>query len=82
VVESLNELKERGSKEAMLYHLRKDEAVLVLPEASIPDKYHYILHEADFVAQFRHLGKESPGTPASYLEQRKNPPEPVKDHER
>jgi hypothetical protein len=82
VVESLNELKERGAKEATLHHLRKGEAVLELPEASIPDKYHYILHEADFVAQFRHVGEEAPGTPASFLEQRKNPPEPVKDHER
>jgi len=82
VVESLNELKERGAKEATLYHLRKDVALLVLPEVSIPDEYYYIQHEADFVAQFRHLGEESPGTPASFLEQRKNPPQPVKDHER
>jgi hypothetical protein len=82
VVQSLSELKERAAKEATLYHLRKDEAVLVLPEASIPNKYHYILHEAHFVAQFRHLGEELPGTLASFFEQRKNPPEPVKDHER
>ncbi len=49
---------------------------------SLNEKCHSIMDHADFIAQFNHQGKESSGTPASLLEQRKDPTQPVKDHER
>jgi hypothetical protein len=82
VITSLEALKERSAKEAALYYAGKDKAVLVLPGVSLNEKCHSIIDHADFIAQFNHLGKESSGTPASLLEQRKDLTQPVKDHER
>src|SRR6266700_1105364 len=82
VITSLEALKERSAKEATLYYAGKDNAVLVLLGVSLNEKCHSIMDHADFIAQFNHQGKESSGTPASLLEQRKDPTQPVKDHER
>jgi hypothetical protein len=54
----------------------------VLPGANLTEKHHAIMQKADLIARFDHLGKQQQGTPASLLQPRKNPPEPVKDHER
>jgi len=52
------------------------------PERNSSGKYSGILLRADFVARFEQLDTEQPGTPVSFFEQVKHPPEPVKDHER
>ncbi len=82
VLTSLNALRDRGEREAMLHFAGKGDAVLLFPGTNSSGKYSGILQRADFVARFEQLDKEQPGTPASFFEQRKHPPEPVKDHER
>jgi hypothetical protein len=81
-VSSLDVLKEHGSREGKLYFANLNEAVLVLPGANLTEKHHAIMQKADLIARFDHLGKQQQGTPASLLQPRKNPPEPVKDDER
>jgi hypothetical protein len=56
--------------------------VLVLPGVSLAEKYTGIVRKADFMARFEHLERKRQGTPASFFEPQKHPPEPVKDHER
>jgi hypothetical protein len=82
VLDSLNALKERGAKEATLYCADEKEALLLLPGVSLSEKYSDIRQRAGFVARFEHLGKELSGTPASFFQPLKHPPERVKDHER
>jgi hypothetical protein len=82
VLTSLNALRDRGEREATLHFARKGDAVLLFPGTNSPGKYSGILERADFVARFQQLDKEQPGTPASFFQQVKHPPEPVKDHER
>jgi len=82
VLQSLDVGTERGMKEATLYYVGKDQAVLVFPGANLTETHSNILHKADFIARFDHLGEDLSGTPASFLQQLKHPPKPVKDHER
>ena len=82
ILTSLDVLKDRGAKSARLHFAGKGDAVLVLPGATLGNKHHSIIQRANFAVEFEHLGKELAGTPASYFEPIKNPPEPVKDHER
>jgi len=82
ILTSLDVLKERGAKSARLHFADKGDAVLELPDGSLNDKHQSIMRRADFTVEFEHLGKELGGTPASYFEPIKHPPEPVKDHER
>lgn len=53
-----------------------------MPGADLKEKHRDIIKRADFIAEFRHVGKELSGTPASFIEPMKHPPEPSKDHER
>ena len=71
-----------GVKEAKLYFAGKNEGVLVMPGADLNEKHRNIIRRADFVAEFRHVGRELSETPASFIESMKHPPEPSKDHER
>jgi hypothetical protein len=82
ILTSLDILKDRGAKSARLHFAGKGDAVLELPGGNLDDKHHSIMQRADFTVEFEHLGKELAGTPASYFEPIKHPPEPVKDHER
>ncbi len=82
VLTSLNALRDRGEREATLHFAGKGDAVLLFPGTNSSGKYSGILQRADFVARFEELDKEQPGTPASFFEEVKHPPEPVKDHER
>jgi hypothetical protein len=67
---------------ATLYFAGKNDAVLLFPGANSSGKYSSLLKRADFVAQFEQVDTEQSGTPASFFEPLKHPPEPVKDHER
>jgi hypothetical protein len=71
-----------GVKEAKLYFAGQNDGVLVMPGANLNEKHKDIIKRADFIAEFRHVGKELLGTPASFIEPMKHPPEPSKDHER
>jgi hypothetical protein len=82
ILTSLDVLKDRGAKSARLHFAGKGDAVLELQGSSLDNKHHSIMRRADFTVEFEHLGKELTGTPASYFEPIKHPPEPVKDHER
>lgn len=82
VLDSLDALKERGAQGATLYYAGENEAVLVLPAVSLAEKYTDIMQKAGFTARFERLKEEREGTPASFFEPQKHPPEPVKDHER
>jgi hypothetical protein len=82
ILTSLEVLKDRGAKNARLYFAGKGDAVLELPDRDLNDKHHNIMRRADFTVEFEHLGKELAGTPATYFEPIKHPPEPVNDHER
>lgn len=82
VLTSLNVLRDRGERKATLHFAGKNDAVLLFPGTNSSGKYSGILERADFVAQFEQLDKEQSGTPASFFEPLKHPPEPVKDHER
>jgi hypothetical protein len=78
----LEVLKDRGAKSARLYFAGKGDAVLELPGGSLNDKHHSIMRRADFTVEFEHLRKELAGTPTTYFEPIKHPPEPVNDHDR
>jgi hypothetical protein len=82
VLTSLDVATERGMKEGTLYHAAKNQGVLVFPGASLAEKHSDIIHRANFIARFDHLGEDLSGTPASFLQPLKHPPKPVKDHER
>jgi len=82
VLTSLNVLRDRGERGATLHFADKNDAVLLLPGTNSTGKYSGILERADFVARFEQIDKEQVGTPASFFQPLKHPPEPVKDHER
>lgn len=71
-----------GAKEAKLYFAGKNDGVLVMPGADLNEKHRDIMRRADFIGAFRHVGRQLPETPASFIEPMKHPPEPSKDHER
>lgn len=82
LVQSLDELKKRKAQKATLYYASKSEAVLKLPDANIDEQCRDIIERSSFVAQFDSVGYDQPGTPATLMEPRKHPPQPVDDHER
>jgi hypothetical protein len=82
VVSSLEGLKELGAKEGTLYYAGEGKALLVRPGVTLDEKHYRIMEEANFIVRFEHQGKESSGTPAYFMERRKNITEPVRDHER
>ena len=82
ILTSLDVLKDHGAKSARLHFAGKGDAVLELPGGSLNNKHHRIMQRAEFTVEFEHVGKQLAGTPASYFEPIKHPPEPVKDHER
>jgi hypothetical protein len=53
-----------------------------MPGADLARNHRNIMERADFIAEFRHAGRDLPETPASFMEPVKHPPEPSKDHER
>src|SRR5258708_440375 len=67
---------------ATLHFADSDDWVLLFPGTNSTGTQSGILERADFVAQFEQLDTEQAGTPASFFEPLKHPPEPVKDHER
>jgi hypothetical protein len=82
ILTSLEVLKDRGAKSGRLHFAGKGDAVLELPGVTLNPEHFSIIQRSDFTVEFAHLGKELAGTPATYFEPIKNPPEPVKDHGR
>jgi len=82
VVNCLEAFKELGTKEGTLYYAGKGKALLVRPGVTLDEKHYRIMEEANFIGRFVHGGKESSGTPAYFMEKRKDITEPVRDHER
>jgi hypothetical protein len=74
ILTSLDVLKDRGAKSARLHFAGKGDAVLELPGGSLNNKHHSIMQRADFTVEFEHLGKQLAGTPVSYFEPIKHPP--------
>lgn len=78
VVECLDELKKRNAKQAVLYYVNKNEAVLRLPGAHINQTCQSIIQRENFVAKFESTGRELPSTPASLM-RKHHPPKPISD---
>jgi hypothetical protein len=92
VIDALELLKEKKLRSATLYYAHPN-GKLLNPGGDLADsrgmmlsaggkQYQEIVEKADFVARFRHVGKEQTGTPATLSRKLKFPPEPVKTHER